>query len=268
MRKKLASAVSIALLIAFAYVLFLSFERSQVWIPTRRLDGTPADVGLAYEDVEFVAEDGVRLHGWWIPADAENPAILFSHGNGGNISNRLETYAQWHRLGFSTFAFDYRGYGRSRGRLSEAGTYRDVRAAYEYLRGPLGYPPEQIVVLGRSLGGAVAADLAARVDARCLVIESPFSSVPDMARQIYPFLPARLGRIRYDTRAKVARARMPVLVMHSRTDEIIPYAQGRAVYEAAPEPKVWYDLPGGHNEGRFLTDRGYEQRLLSFVASH
>lgn len=266
-RGKLTIVLWIPVLIVSGYGLFIAFERGQVWAPTRALEASPADVGLAYEDAEFVAEDGIRLHGWWIPADAENPAILFCHGNGGNISHRLETYAQWHRLGFSTFAFDYRGYGRSRGRLSEAGTYRDVRAAYEYLRGPLGYPPEQIAILGRSLGGAVAADLAARVDARCLVIESPFASVPDMARQIYPFLPARLCRIRYDTRAKVARARMPVLVMHSRTDEIIPYAQGCAVYEAAPEPKAWHELPGGHNEGRFLTDRGYEQRLLSFVAS-
>lgn len=266
-QRKLISLFWIAVLIVLSYGVFVLFERGQVWAPTRPLEGSPADVGLACEDVQFVAADGVRLHGWWIPADADHPVVLFCHGNGGNISHRLETYAQWHRLGFSTFAFDYRGYGRSRGRLSEAGTYRDARAAYEYIRGPLGFPADQIVILGRSLGGSVATDLAAQVDARCLVLESAFASVPDMAKAIYPFLPASVCRIRYDTRSKIASVGMPVLVMHSRTDEVISYAQGRAVFEAAREPKIWHELPGGHNEGAFLTDAGYEQRLASFINS-
>lgn len=266
MRRKVTTLVWILLVLAAGYVLLLWFERNQVWSPTRWMGSTPADAGLAYEDVSFVASDGPRLHGWWVPAEVDAPVVLFFHGNGGNISHRVGTLAQLNRLGFSVFIFDFRGYGKSRGRLSEAGTYLDAQAAWEYVRGPLAVPADRIVLMGRSLGGALATDLATRVNARCLIVESAFVSVPEIGREFYPLLPIGLGRIRYDSLAKIPRINMPVLVMHGPSDRVIPYRHGQRLYEAAVDPKEWYDLPGDHNEGGFLGDPVYARRLTEFIA--
>ncbi len=238
-------------------------------LPGRELTATPADLGLAFEEVSLTAADGVRLHGWFVPAPGARTTLLFLHGNAGNISHRLDSIAIFHELGLDTLIIDYRGYGRSEGRPSEAGTYRDAAAAWEHLVRERGVDPRRIVVFGRSLGGAVAARLAAERPAAALIIESCFSSALDMARALYPWLPARLiTRLDYPVAADVARGGRPVLVVHSRDDEIIPFAMGEAIYRAARGPRELLELRGDHNGG-FLRDRTrYRDALGAFIARH
>jgi pimeloyl-ACP methyl ester carboxylesterase len=192
--------------------------------------------------------------------------VLFCHGNAGNIGDWVWAARACRDMGFGFLVFDYRGYGRSTGRPTEEGTYRDARAAWAYLTGEAGLRPAQIVVHGWSLGGAVAAWLAARETPAALVLESPFSSARDMAGRVFPLLPARLlCRFRYDTVASVRQVRCPVLVAHSPHDETIPYAQGLRVFEAAPEPKRFVELGGAHNGSGFDADPAFRAALLEFL---
>jgi fermentation-respiration switch protein FrsA (DUF1100 family) len=195
--------------------------------------------------------------------------LLFFHGNAGNISHRLESIALFNRLGLDVLIVDYRGYGRSTGRPTEAGTYRDARAAWDYLVGARGIGPGRIVVFGRSLGGAVGAWLGSQLPAgeapAALIIESSFSSGADMARRLYPMFPAGLlTRLNYPVVDYAARLTCPVLVVHSRDDEIIPYAMGRAIYDAAPPPKYFLELRGDHNAGFWISRESYTAGLEAF----
>lgn len=236
----------------FVLVLLL-LQARLLYRPLRDIAFTPEDVGLDFEDVTFRTPDGLALNGWYVPADEAPFTVLFCHGNAGNIMHRLDTLSLFRRLGLSCFVFDYRGYGRSEGRPTEVGTYRDARAAYDWLTQSKGIAAEQIVLLGRSLGGSIAAHLASQVDTRTVVVESAFTSYLDMAAQMYPYMPIRLfARFRYDTQAHLARARCPVLVMHSRDDELVPFEFGRRLFGAAREPKRFVEITGGHNDG-FLT---------------
>jgi len=242
------------------------FERKNLYAPSRLLTRTPADAGLPFEDVTFMAEDGVRLHGWWIPAEVGAATLLFCHGNAGNLSDRVDLLAGLRELGMHLFAFDYRGYGRSRGRPGEAGTYRDARAAFEVVRARYddsNHPP--VVVYGRSLGGAVAAQLALDKPVRGVILESTFTSSMDMARELFPLFPAWAVHNRYDTRAKVARIRLPTLISHSPTDEVVPYALGTNLYASAAGPKQFVRLSGGHNESGWLEDASYRRAFREFV---
>lgn len=252
-------------LVALLYL----FQASLLYYPTQAWVGTPADRGLAYRDIALRTADGLMLSAWWVPAQQARAAVLFCHGNGGNISHRLDTLALFNRLGLSTLIFDYRGYGRSEGTPSEQGSYRDAEAAWDFLVQGMGIEPRHIVLFGRSLGGAVAADLAQDRPAGVLILESSFTSVPDLGRELYPFLPVHLlSRFSYDTRAYVRRIRSPVLVVHSRNDEIVPFHHGQAVFQAAPEPKAFLEIRGGHNEGFLLSGRHYEQGLADFLSRH
>jgi fermentation-respiration switch protein FrsA (DUF1100 family) len=249
----------IALLVwcAFALYLFLMQPRLLYYpeIPGRELIATPADIGLDYETVRLTTSDGLGLVGWFVPYPRARATLLFLHGNAGNISHRLDSIRLFHQLGLAVFIIDYRGYGESGGRPSEDGTYRDATAAWEYLVGQRHLTPGEIVIFGRSLGGAVAADLAGRTQPAAVFLESTFVSVPDLAAKLYPWLPVRwLSRYRYDTGAKLASIPAPLLIAHSPDDEIIPYAQGRRLFELAREPKQFLKLRGGHNGG-FLVDR-------------
>lgn len=248
--------------------------------PTREVTLTPTDVGLEYEQVAFESADGVRLTGWYVaakgrpnaPGRAGEPAnapftILMCHGNGGNLMHLLDSLELFHSLGLSCLAFDYRGYGNSGGRPTETGTYLDAQAAYDWLTGERGTPSEQIILLGRSLGGSVAAHLAGRVQAAGLVIESAFTSFPDVAAGFYPYLPVRLFArflFRYDTLAYVREARCPVMVVHSRDDELVPFASATRLFEAAHEPKRFVEIAGGHNEGFLLSGDAYRQAWLTW----
>lgn len=240
-------------------------------VPTRALQATPADLGLAFEDVSLLTQDGVRLHGWYVRAPAASPApatVLFFHGNAGNISHRLERLQLLHELGLGVLMIDYRGYGRSEGHPTEAGSYRDARAAWSYLTDSLNIPAQQIIIFGHSLGGAVAAHLGARQRARALVVEASFISVPEAAADHYPWLPVRwLSRFRYDVRASLAEARSPVLVVHGRADEVIPFRHGEALFAAAREPKQFLEIDGDHDRGFVTTGERYRQALRGFLDS-
>ncbi|MCU7798465.1 MAG: alpha/beta hydrolase [Candidatus Thiodiazotropha sp. (ex Myrtea spinifera)] len=235
--------------------------------PTRQVRSTPALIGLDFEPVTLTAADGVRLNGWFIPAEAQRATLLFFHGNAGNISHRLDSLRRFHQLGLSVLIIDYRGYGDSEGEPSEAGIYQDADAAWRYLTVTREIPAGEILLLGRSFGGAVAAYLASQHAALGVVLESTFTSAPEMAAELYPWLPARwLTRFSYDTRSRLADIQMPLMVIHSRGDEIIPFSQGSALYEAANEPKQFLELNGSHNDGLMINADRYRQALNNFIS--
>jgi hypothetical protein len=235
-------------------------------LPSRTLTATPQDIGLGYEDVWLRTEDGVRLHGWYVPAAPAHGTLLFFHGNAGNISHRLDSIRIFHRLGLSVFIIDYRGYGRSEGQPSEAGTRQDALAAWRHVTEERGVAVGQVVLFGRSLGAAVAARLATGQPPGALIVESAFTSVPDLAAELYWWLPARrLARFEYATRDDVTRVRCPVLVVHSPDDEIIPFRHAEAIFAAAHEPKELLRLRGGHNDGFMLSGEDYVRGLDGFL---
>jgi fermentation-respiration switch protein FrsA (DUF1100 family) len=254
----------------FALLLFLLQSRMLHIpnVPGRELVATPAAAGLAYQDVTIVTADNVRLHGWFVPAAQTGRTVLFFHGNAGNISHRLESLQIFHRLGLATLIIDYRGYGRSEGSPSEVGLYQDAEAAWRYLTEHQGIPAREIVVFGRSLGGAVAAWLAARYAVGALIVESSFTSVPDRAAELYPWLPVRLlSRMNYDTRASLTRVTSPVLIIHSPDDEVIPFQHGQRLLDAASEPKQWLVISGDHNSGFLQSGKYYEDGVREFLQS-
>jgi len=222
-------------------------------MPGRALTMTPIDVGMDYQDVSIETADGVRLHGWFIEGRSSR-VLLFFHGNAGNISHRLESIRQFTNLGLSVLIIDYRGYGQSGGKTTEKGIYRDADAAWRYLTEDRGIAASDIVIFGRSLGASVASWLAAQHQPLALIVESSFTSVPDVAQEIYPWLPARwLSRFNHATRDYIRDVRCPVLVTHSRDDEIIPFHHGEAIFAAANEPRTFLKLRGTHNDA-FLND--------------
>jgi|UniRef100_A0A7C5AKX7 fermentation-respiration switch protein FrsA (DUF1100 family) len=241
-------------------------EKGIVFFPDPELIGTPADFGLEYEEVWFPAEDGVRLHGWWVPKPGA-PVWLWFHGNAGNISHRLENLKILvNEVGVQVFIFDYREYGKSEGRISREGTYKDAAGAFYYLTETRGLPPTEIILFGRSLGTALATDLAARKPCRALILESPFTNSTDMARLYAPFLFDWRPKVPYDNLGKIGQVRAPVMVIHGSQDEVIPVDMGRRVYEAAPEPKELYIIPGAHHNDTYLVGgKTYVERLKRFV---
>ena len=237
--------------------------------PTRAMAGTPAQLGLAYEDVALIAEDGVRLAAWYVPADEPRGTVLFCHGNAGNMSHRLSTIEVWHDVGLNILVYDYRGYGPSDGRPDEAGTYRDAEAAWQHLARQRGVAAAGLVVHGRSLGGAVAAWVAERHPPKALILESTFTSVPDAAADLFPWLPARwLARYEYDTLARLPNVACPVLVIHSRADNLLPYAHGQALFESARAPKQFLEIHGPHGTGFMQSEAVYARGLTDFVAPY
>ncbi|HVY62643.1 MAG TPA: alpha/beta fold hydrolase [Planctomycetota bacterium] len=207
----------------------------------------PARIGLRVEERELRSSDGVKLSAWWAPRPGARAAVLFLHGNGGNLTHcarRLKELGE--RLDASVFAVDYRGYGKSAGSPSEAGLYRDAEAAYEELVGPLGVSPGRLIIYGHSLGTAVATELALRRPCAALALEAPFTAIPAMVKRAVPFLdPKDLVSERYDTIDKIGRLTVPLLVIHGTADRTIPFEMGRAVFDAAPEPKTFLEVPGG-----------------------
>jgi alpha-beta hydrolase superfamily lysophospholipase len=245
--------------IAYALILVLVFflQPRLVYFPQTgsELAATPLAAGLAFDEVWLQTADGETLHAWWTPVPRPRGAVLILHGNAGNISHRLEYLAMFHKLGYATLILDYRGYGRSSGVPSEEGTYRDADAGWRYLLETRKLTAQQIIIFGESLGGGVASWLAAKYPPRALLLASTFTSVPDLGARVYPWLPVRmLARIEYGNLQRIGQIAAPVLIAHSRGDEIIPFAHGEALFSAAREPKRFLALSGGHNEG-FLYGR-------------
>ena len=243
-----------------------AFQDQLLYFPSSALVATPDQYGLAYESVQIDTDDGEQLHGWWIPADSARGTLLFFHGNAGNISGRLENVQQFHQLGLNVLIFDYRGYGKSTGAPSEEGLYRDAEAAWQHLVTERRIDPSEIVIFGRSLGGGPATWLATRHEAGALMLESAFTSVPDMAAEHYPWLPARqLTVTQFNNRDQIDQIDAPLLVIHSRGDEVVPFDHGRQLFEAAREPKQFLEISGNHNDGFLVSADRYLRAIDAFL---
>jgi uncharacterized protein len=269
--KRTALFVGIAL--ALLPVMLRWFEQKQVYHPSRRMEAFPAALGRPVQDVWFTTVDGVNLNGWFFPGNAasarQHRVLLLCHGNAGNISHRLLHVSLLLETGAAVFVFDYRGYGRSQGTPTEAGTYLDALAAHRWLV-ERGFTPESIVAIGESLGGAVAAELALRNRIGGLLLLSTFTSIPDLGSELFPWLPVRrLARIRYDTRSKLPRIHTPVIVVHSRADSLVPFHHAEGNFAAARDPKLLVEVEGDHNDlfGDLPKYRRVVERLLDLSPS-
>jgi fermentation-respiration switch protein FrsA (DUF1100 family) len=230
---------------------------------------TPAQVKLPFEEVRIATTDGEKLAAWWVPASPLRGVVLLFHGNAGSIADRIDYLPHFHAMGYAVLLVDYRGYGASTGRPSEHGTQLDAQAAWQWLTVERAINPSAIVLVGESLGGAVAAGLAARVQPRALVLISTFTSVPDLGSEIYPWLPVRLiSRYRYDTLAYLRNYRGPVLIAHSRDDEIVPFAHGERLFAAASGRKSMLEMRGGHNDSFLFSQQSWVRTVGEFLAHH
>lgn len=268
----------IAVVVIFSYlalVIYFYFHQDQiVYMPKRTIYNTPGTIGLSYQELFFKTSDGHLLNGWLVEpqgksiiTDRHRPVVLFCHGNGGNISHRLETLIIFSYLGLRTFIFDYRGYGKSEGTPTEAGTYLDAAAAWKYLTQKENIPAQDIILFGRSLGAAVAANLAASIKTppAGLILESTFTSVPDLGVQKFPLLPARLlARFQYNTLALLPNIHLPLLVVHSPQDEFIPFKNGIKLFKTANEPKQFLQIAGSHDHGFLDSKEIYIDGLKAF----
>ena len=254
-------------------VLILAFMRillpGIVFKPTAEIVTTPAVMGVPFDDVTFAASDGVRLNGWYIPAQGARATLLFFHGNAGNISHRIDSIKIFHDLGLSVFIIDYRGYGRSEGRVSIPGVTLDALAAWKWLTEEKKIPPEKIVVFGRSVGGAVAMELMRHVVSGALILESTFSSLPEMIKIPYMAPLARLliGDV-WNSAEAAGALTTPTLCIHSPDDWIVPYRLGRRLYDAVSSEKTFVQILGGHNEGFLKSIDVYQPALDVFLKEH
>lgn len=242
-------------------------ENRLIFHPSRAIEQTPGQVGLRFEDLYFTTSDGVRLNGWFIPHSEAHSTLVWFHGNAGNIGHRVENIRLLHdRVKVNIFIFDYRGYGRSGGTADESGTYLDGEAALAFVREKLDmFGP--IVLFGRSLGAAVAAEMVTRFPARGLILESPFISIAEMARLYFPWLPVGpLLTTRYDVEKTIRKVTIPVLVLHGDRDTVVPLEHGQQVFAAALEPKQFYLISGAdHNDTYVTGGEAYYRELKRFI---
>ena len=265
---------SLLTILALAYggiaVLLFLFQDKLAYYPQigREIQTTPREHGLDYEALTLTTPDGEQLDAWFVPARGQ-AVVLILHGNAGNISHRMDSIAMFHRLGYGVLIFDYRGYGRSSGKPSEQGLYQDALTAWDYLTRQRGIAPTRIILFGESLGGAVATWLAARERPGALVLSSVFTSAPELATDLYPWLPAKwLVRMSYDTRSMLAQVTCPVLIAHSPDDEIIPFHHGQRLFNAAAAPKVFLPLTGSHNDSFIFMHQKWVDVLVGFLSQH
>lgn len=265
--KRMITLVSV-LLITYAVLVLLIFgiQDRLVYFPTRDLVATPRTIGIDYEDVWLTTEDGVRLHAWFIPTPGARLTVLHFHGNGGNISHRLERIKLFGALNLNVFLFDYRGYGQSGGRPNEEGMYRDARSAWGYLVKTRLLSPSSIVLHGESLGGAVAVQLASEQTPAAVIVESSFSSIKDLGAEVYPWLPVRwISRFDYSSKDRLTNVHSPILIVHSRDDELVPFHHGETLFAAAAEPKQFLEIHGSHNAGFTYSDKVYATGIAAFL---
>jgi len=262
--------ISIAVIVLGVYLFFgllLYFmQPTLLYYPVREVSYTPAELGLAFDQVTFKSADGVKLSGWYIPGKSSDFTVLFCHGNGGNMMHCLDIINFLHNFGLNCFIFDYRGYGGSEGKASKEGTYLDAKAAYKWLTEEKKISADNIIVSGWSLGASIAAHLAEKVKVGGLVVESAFTSYIEMGRKYYPYLPVRwFARFNYSTIDYIKDVHCPVMIIHSRDDEIIPFEFGLQLYEAANEPKEFVETFGGHNDGFFTSNGIYNKAWAKWL---
>jgi fermentation-respiration switch protein FrsA (DUF1100 family) len=263
---------SAGLLVFFilVYVVFLLlFENKIIFHPSRYPEGywNPASTGVPAQDVYFMAEDGVKLHGWFIPAPNAVATWLWFHGNAGNLSHRLDNIQRHKPLNLNIFIFDYRGYGRSEGEPDEQGIYKDSKAAYKKVLEMDTVSVDSLFFFGRSLGGICAVETAMNYPARGLILESVFTNSADMSKQVLPFIPLGWAiRSKLNAIEKIPHLKLPKLFLHGTRDEIVPYALGRKLFEQAGDPKSFYPIEGaGHNDTYILGGAGYYEVLGRFI---
>ncbi|MFT5173742.1 MAG: fermentation-respiration switch protein FrsA (DUF1100 family) [Gammaproteobacteria bacterium] len=273
------SMTSVLLIIIGCYcavlVAMFLWQGKLVFVPSTAHVADPSQLGFSFDDVWLTAADGVRTHAWYVPAASTTArTVLFFHGNAGNISHRSETLQLYHRLGLNVLMSDYRGYGRSEGNPSERGTELDALAAWQYLRQQRGTAASAILIHGRSLGGAIALALVEQIAESdnpigAVIVESSFTSLPDVGALAYPWLPVRwLARIYYPNQARIARVRAPLLIAHATADEVIPFHHGQLLHAAAPTGAQFLSMRGGHNDGFLATGTEYVEALNAFINQH
>lgn len=255
---------SVVLVLIFLWLRY--FERSNIFFPSKDTAAHPGMIGLPYEEVFFTARDGVKLNGWFVGQEGAADTILFFHGNAGNITHRLDKLRMFRELGLNIFIFDWRGYGKSRGSPSEKGFYLDGEAALQYLTEKKNIAPGNIIAYGESIGSAVAVDLATRTDFKALITDGAFTSVDEVAKMVYPFIPSFLISFKFDSLSKIGDVKCPVLVVHSVDDEIIPFRMGEELYNSAKPPKKFLKLRGGHNEAFLDSEQAFKDGIRSFLA--
>jgi len=260
------SAISALIVVSIVMTPHL-LERMFVYFPTRPLDADPSLAGLPFEDVWLRTEDGLRLHGWFVPREGARATLLVLHGNAGNIGHRVAWIEMLRGASAHVLIFDYRGFGRSEGKPFEEGLYRDARAAYGWWEAARGGSGEKLVLLGESIGGAVATELATRAPVAGLIVQSSFTSARDMARTMLPLgLLQPLAGVRFDSAARISNLRCPKLVIHGDRDEIIPFRLGRRLFELAAPPKDFYVVVGaGHNDLPWVGGAEYVRRIARFL---
>ncbi len=263
--------LSLSLILLIGYIaictLVLVFQRAILFPSGGDLWRDPSSMGWSFNDVWLEHETG-KTHAWHIHIENPSGTVLFSHGNAGTIADRLESVDDFVSLGFDVLIYDYGGYGRSDGRPSEARCNADIQAAWDYLIEEKELSPAEIVLFGRSLGAGPTSWLATRVEPAAVILESAFMSVTRMAQESFPFLPMRLlVRDRFDNEGRIAEIESPLLVMHSRDDEIIPFRHGERLFEKATDPKQFYEIRGGHNDGWYISRAGYRASLGAFLSS-
>jgi fermentation-respiration switch protein FrsA (DUF1100 family) len=263
-----ALLIIIAVFVAFKIV-FIFLEQKSLYHPTKEILNTPESLGIGFENVVFKTSDGQSLNGWFVPAQGARVTVLYCHGNAGTIADRLHKVTFFNGMGVNFFIFDYRGYGKSTGRPSEKGLYRDAQAAYDYLLSRGDVDKNKIVAYGKSLGGPVAADVCSNRNVSALILEGSFASVLLRARQMYPFLPMQLlVTQRYDAMAQVKRLRIPKLIVHGRQDDVIAFRFGEMLFAAAVEPKQFLPFEGGHNDDVYVVSPGFRDVVLGFLKKY
>lgn len=262
----MAKPIVITVAILFMWLYVREFERNNIYYPSAAMERNPRGVNLDYEDIFFESKDGFKLNGWFVPAGNSKGTILFCHGNAGNISNEINFLAIFNKLNLNTFIFDYRGYGKSQGKPNEKGFYQDVWSAYNYLVIDRNIKPEKIILFGRSLGAAVAVELATKVKIAGLILEGGFTSTVDVGKELYPYLPVRIMVTQeFDSISKIGKIEVPKLIIHSKDDEVIPFHHGQRLFKEAISPKEFYEIKGSHNEGYLLEGERYLERISGFV---
>ncbi|MBI5641010.1 MAG: alpha/beta hydrolase [Nitrospirae bacterium] len=270
-KKKVIYAVLIGILLGYVVLVAFVFARqgSMLYFPERVISNTPKEIGLDYQELSFGTKDDVTISAWYIPAEHERGVLLFCHGNAGNISHRLDSIRIFHDLNLSILIFDYRGYGKSGGSPTEKGTYLDAEAAWDYLVKVLHVRPEKIILFGRSLGSAVAAELALRRKAGAVIMESGFTSIPDLGEKFFPHLPVRMiSRYHYASGDKMSGISIPKLFIHSPQDELIPFEHALILFNKASHPKEFLEIRGSHNEGFLSSGSLYRDGLERFLSRY
>jgi fermentation-respiration switch protein FrsA (DUF1100 family) len=240
--------------IVICLLLFL-FQRYLIYFPDKTVFFTPNHIYLQFEDIKYKTSDNVSINGWFIPADSSEKVILFCHGNAGNISHRLESIQIFNRLSLDVFIFDYRGFGKSEGKVDEEGTYLDAEGAWNFLVEQKGFDPARIIILEKQPGG--------------LILESSYTSLPDLGAKIYPFFPVRLlARYNYPTLEYLNEINCPKLFIHSKGDEIIPFSLGMENFKSAPQPKEFLEIQGSHNDGFMVSSSRYMEGIANFIEKY